>query len=76
MKHLYSQQRSSSQLGGIGNIVGITFNDLDADGIFDSEDLILPGITVYLELESTPDIIRGASTSEPPVRLSPQSAPS
>ncbi len=27
-------------------------------------------------LESTPDIIRGASTSEPDVKLSPQSAPS
>ncbi|MGB3510252.1 MAG: SdrD B-like domain-containing protein [Microcoleaceae cyanobacterium] len=41
--------RLSSQLGGSGNIVGVTFNDLDGDGIFDTQEPVIPGVTVYLD---------------------------
>ncbi|NES06030.1 MAG: hypothetical protein F6K22_26445, partial [Okeania sp. SIO2F4] len=41
--------REGSQLGGAGNIVGVTFNDLDGDGVFDSEDQLISGVTVYLD---------------------------
>ena len=38
-----------SQLGGAGNIVGTTFNDVDGDGVFDAGDQLIPGVTVYLD---------------------------
>ncbi len=40
---------TASQLGGAGNIVGSTFNDLDGDGVFESGDQLIPGVTVYLD---------------------------
>ncbi|MGD1805936.1 SdrD B-like domain-containing protein, partial [Dapis sp. BLCC M126] len=41
--------REASQLGGAGNIVGVTFNDVDGDGVFDSEDQTIPGVTVFVD---------------------------
>jgi len=42
---------TASQLGGSGNIVGVTFNDLNGDGIFDQGSLerVIGGVTVYLD---------------------------
>ncbi len=44
-----NNELQASQLGGSGNIVGVTFNDLDGDGVFDSEDQLISGVTVYLD---------------------------
>ncbi|NET40922.1 SdrD B-like domain-containing protein [Okeania sp. SIO2B3] len=41
--------RESSQLGGSGNIVGVTFNDTDGDGIFDTSESVIGNVTVYLD---------------------------
>ncbi|MDY7005059.1 MAG: SdrD B-like domain-containing protein [Cyanobacteriota bacterium] len=41
--------RTGSQLGGSGNIVGVTFNDTDNDGVFDTSESPIPGVTVYLD---------------------------
>ncbi|MGK7918977.1 MAG: SdrD B-like domain-containing protein, partial [Trichodesmium sp.] len=39
----------ATQLGGGGNIVGVTFNDVDSDGVFDSEDQTISGVTVFVD---------------------------
>ncbi|NET29765.1 SdrD B-like domain-containing protein [Okeania sp. SIO1I7] len=41
--------RQSSQLGGSANIVGVTFNDIDGDGIFDTSESVIGNVTVYLD---------------------------
>ncbi|GGA27990.1 SdrD B-like domain-containing protein [Okeania sp. KiyG1] len=41
--------RRGSQLGGSGNIVGVTFNDTDGDGIFDTSESVIGNVTVYLD---------------------------
>ncbi|NEP04885.1 MAG: hypothetical protein F6K34_08595, partial [Okeania sp. SIO4D6] len=43
------ETRIGSQLGGSGNIVGVTFNDTDNDGIFDTSEPTIPNVTVYLD---------------------------